>query len=90
MKPAVKYALVAVAGLLAVTVNAHAFEKNDLDRLKATGSCERCDLNFAYMKQANLKGANLEKAKLREAELKETDLSGANLKRADLRRAELE
>ncbi len=47
VKHAVKYALVAVAGVLAVTVNAHAFEQNDLDKLKATGNCERCDLNFA-------------------------------------------
>ncbi len=39
----VKYALLAVAGLFAVTVNAHAFEQNDLDKLKATGNCERCD-----------------------------------------------
>ena len=90
MKHAVKFPLLVVAGLLAVTVNAHAFEQSDLDKLKATGRCEGCDLNFAYMKQASLKGANLENANLREAEMKETDLSGANLERADLRRAELE
>ncbi len=75
-----KHTLLAVAGLLAVTVTAHAFEQNDLDKLKATGSCERCDLNFAYMKHASLKGSNLARANLTDAGLRLANISGANLR----------
>ena len=82
-----KYASLAVAGLLAATVNAHAFEQQDLDKLKATGSCEGCDLKSAYLKQANLQGANLRQANFVADE--DSGLSGADLTHAIFRNADL-
>lgn len=58
---------------------AYGFEAAELDKLKATGSCQNCDLT-----RANLAGASL-----RWAYMNNTDLSGANLSGADLSSANL-
>ena len=68
--------------------------KENAERLKATMSCERCDLKAADLKQANLNAAelwdaNLAGAKLRDASLRGASLDGANLEGADLRGADL-
>jgi len=58
--------------LAAVAANAHAFEAEDLEKLKETGRCIKCDLFGAKLIGANLPGVNL---------------SGADLNRASLIRA---
>ena len=55
-----------------------AFSEEDLEKLKALGSCPSCDLS-----NANLRGANLFMANLRGA-----DLTNANLTKAKLENAE--
>ena len=56
--------------LLTATANtAKAFNVKDLQKLKQTKECLKCDL----------RSANLSKAKLNGADLSETDLRGANL-----------
>jgi uncharacterized protein YjbI with pentapeptide repeats len=61
---------------------AHAFNADDLARLKASGSCERCDLRGADLKGMDLAGANLTRASLRNSDLKDPNLSGADLANA--------
>ena len=78
-------ATVVLLACLGFTEQAFAFNQQDMDQLKATKVCPRCDLSGANLTQANLSGANL-----REANLKGATLSGANLKNADLTSANLE
>ena len=54
--------------------SASAFDPADLQKLKDTNKCLRCDLTGAYMLGADLKGANL-----RGANLEDADLGGAYL-----------
>ncbi len=80
-----------------IPVPAHAFDAQDLDKLRKTGNCEGCDLRAADLSGQNLLGANLRGAymhranlrgaKLRNADLSNADLSSANLREADLRDA---
>jgi uncharacterized protein YjbI with pentapeptide repeats len=58
-----------IAGVLAVTINAYAFEQKALEGLKATGSCSGCDLNSADLGKVNLREADLTLADLRGAVL---------------------
>ena len=59
--------------LLTATANtAQAFNAKDLQKLKQTKECPKCDL-----RSANLTGANLKGAYLRRADLSGADLSGA-------------
>ena len=51
-----------------------AFSEEDLKKLKATGSCVKCDLSGA-----NLSWSNLTEADLTEANLTEENLEGVNL-----------
>jgi uncharacterized protein YjbI with pentapeptide repeats len=53
---------------------AFGFKQADLDKLKATNSCEKCDLT-----KADLNGANLSSAVLREANLDFADFTNAKL-----------
>lgn len=64
---------------------ANAVNQQDLDQLKATGACPRCDLSGADLSQLNLTKANL-----REANLKGANLTQVNLTSADLTGAILE
>lgn len=41
-----------------------AFDEDDLQKLRKTNKCERCDLSDAHLPGANLRGANLEGANL--------------------------
>jgi len=56
----------------------------DLEKLKKTNECQKCDLQLV-----DLTGANLEEANLQYADLWRTDLRGANLQRANLKGADL-
>ena len=64
--------------------SASAFDREDLQKLKDTIQCERCDLMGADLSDANLRWARLWAADLRQA-----DLSGALLDNAELRIANL-
>ena len=64
--------------------SASAFEPDDLQKLKDTGNCERCDLMGADLVIANLEGASLVRANLKEANLVAASLSGADLRNAIL------
>src|SRR5512147_2320367 len=73
---------------------AAAFDPQHVERLKATRSCEKCDLAGAPLERADLAGArlagaNLGGARLRGANLTEATLTGANLRSADLTEADL-
>ena len=62
----------------------YAFDGTDLQELRATNRCVKCDL-----REAKLKGTDLNEANLRGAKLWLADLENANLSRANLRGADL-
>ncbi len=68
-----------VALLTAGVSPAMAFDKTDVEKIKASKSCEGCNLRHANLSGKNLSGANLSRA----------DLSGANLKNVNLSNADL-
>jgi hypothetical protein len=72
------------AVLAAVAANGHAFEAEDLEKLKETGRCIKFDLFGAKLSGANLPGVNLSGADLNGASLIGADLSGADLSGANL------
>ena len=78
-----------LALLAAEAATAHAFEAEDLEKLKETGRCIKCDLFGAELSGAKLPGVNLSGADLNRARLINVDLSGANLSGADLTWADL-
>ena len=59
--------------------NASAFDPDDLQKLKDTGSCSRCDLSGADMWWANLEDADLGGANLMGASLRKVYMNGAIL-----------
>ena len=61
----------------------------DLQKLKDTGACVKCDLSGAGLSGTNLMFANLELANLRNANLTGAFLRGANLEGANLASADL-
>jgi uncharacterized protein YjbI with pentapeptide repeats len=65
------------------------YSQKDLDQLKNTNQCPRCDLRRADLRRADLSEANLRGADLRWANLSGAILSEANLSEADLLRANL-
>ena len=66
--------------LLTATANtAQAFNAKDLQKLKQTKECPKCDLRSANLSRAKLIGADL-----READLRSANLTGAYLRGADL------
>ena len=67
-----------------------AYDEKDVEKLNATGNCQKCDLREANLTWANLEGANLEDANLYGAKLEGADLGGANLTGAKLEGANLE
>ncbi|CAI8305441.1 MAG: Secreted effector protein PipB2 [Flavobacteriaceae bacterium] len=56
----------------------------DIQKLKDTGACIKCDLIAAYLKGADLSHANLSGADLKSANLAGANLSGTNLSDANL------
>lgn len=92
-----KFKIVATSVLLACFGFAEqslALNQLDLDQLKATSACPRCNLSGADLTQVNLTGANLRGADLSGATLSEVnltnaDLTGANLEGAVLNSANL-
>ena len=61
------------------------YKQEDLDKLAATNTCQKCDLagadlHLAYLREANLTKANLTKANLEKAILTKANLAGADLR----------
>lgn len=92
-----KLKIVATVALLACfgfAERAFALNQLDLDQLKATSACPRCNLSGADLTKlnltgANLRGADLSSATLSQANLTNADLTGANLEGAVLNSANL-
>jgi uncharacterized protein YjbI with pentapeptide repeats len=78
------YAVVTLCTALGIVQAAHGADPRDVQRLKQTGECERCNLVGA-----DLRNANLRDAKLKDANLEAANLSGANLQKANFKRANL-
>jgi uncharacterized protein YjbI with pentapeptide repeats len=68
---------------------AFGFKQADLDKLKATNSCEKCDLTKADLRDAYLANADLSGADLNGANLSSAVLREANLDFADFTNAKL-
>ena len=80
--------LLAIAALWAN--GALAFNPADVEKLRNTGSCPKCDLSkFQFPNKAQLENADLVDADLRDVNLNGVNLTGANLERAKLERANL-
>lgn len=81
-------------GCFGFAAQAQASNQQDLDQLKSTGGCLRCDLSGADLTQlnlakANLRESNLKGANLTQVNLTNADLTGANLEAAVLNSANL-
>src|SRR4051794_2658503 len=96
--------LLLVAGLFSVPLIpmsecTYAADPTQVDQLRRTKKCPRCDLAGAELFAADLIGANLTKAFLSDSfligaelwgtNLTEADLTGANLTKAELRGTDL-
>jgi uncharacterized protein YjbI with pentapeptide repeats len=68
---------------------AFAFDPDDLQKLKDTGDCVKCDLSGANLEGADLTSATLMSANLSYANLNDVDLEGANLQDANLSYAKM-
>jgi len=64
--------------------------KKNVEKLRETNSCKKCNLQWVSIPMGELQGANLRGANLYRAFLWGTDLSGADLKGANLRKVNLE
>jgi len=60
--------------------SASAFDPDDLQRLRDTSECYKCDLS-----EADLRGAFLREADISDADLSGADLTNANLSRATMK-----
>ena len=75
--------------LVATGAAGHAFDGNDVVKLKTTKRCRSCDLYAADLSGANLSGADLSGANLAGADLTAAKLVDANLAGANLDSARL-
>lgn len=94
MKLTISATLLAIAGL-GLVGQANAFNPQDLELLKTTRSCPRCDLSGVDLTQVNLEGvvlreANLRGAKLEGSNLRNADLTGVNMEGAVLNNTNLQ
>jgi uncharacterized protein YjbI with pentapeptide repeats len=87
MKSFALIVLVLVVSAGSVIGTALAYSEADLQELKRTGSCVKCDLSGAVLIHWNLSGADLSEANLTSANLTDAYLAGANLFRANLSKA---
>lgn len=78
------YAVATISVVLGIIQIAQGADPRDIQRLKQTGECERCNLVGA-----DLRNANLRDAKLKDSNLEAANLSGANLQNANFKRANL-
>mgnify|MGYP006142920961 FL=1 len=84
-----KISIVLAITAVMVAGSASAFDPDDLQRLKDTGSCVNCDLRNADLRGTDLSDANLALANLSGASLEGANLESANLYGAILNRANM-
>ena len=87
--------IILVLAMTLIAAPALAYKQEDLEKLKATNSCESCDLTGAdlvgvKLRDANLTGADLRGAKLPKVKLRASNLTGANLTGAVLINAKID
>jgi uncharacterized protein YjbI with pentapeptide repeats len=78
-------AVVLLSSALGMVQAAQGADPRDMQRLKQTGECERCNLVGADLRNANLRDAKLKDSNLEAANLAGANLQNANFKRANLR-----
>ncbi|HIA77843.1 MAG TPA: hypothetical protein EYO05_06640 [Gammaproteobacteria bacterium] len=61
--------------LVGFSADAVAVNKDDLDKLRKTNECSKCDLTGADLRGANLSEANLKWAKMTAANLADSNLT---------------
>ena len=76
-------------GMCLMYSGADAYNDADVAKLKATNTCEKCDLSGSDFRGANLRQARLAGANLSNADLRQADLTGADLSAAVLTNANL-
>jgi uncharacterized protein YjbI with pentapeptide repeats len=81
--------IITVFLLLSTTGTPEAFDQADLDRLRGSKQCPKCDLSEANLSGAKLNRADLSGANLRNADLSWANLNGAGLVGTDLSHADL-
>ena len=82
--PIIRYIFLSVFALLLITACG-----SNVDKLKETNACVKCDLSGADLRVANLVDADLTRADLVDADLTGANLTGAYLTGADLTEANL-
>ncbi|PKN70725.1 MAG: pentapeptide repeat-containing protein [Deltaproteobacteria bacterium HGW-Deltaproteobacteria-10] len=80
--------VILMIGMLSVS-GVYAYSEADLQKLRKTNSCPKCNLDNANLSGVNLSNANLAGTRLFKANLNKADLSGAKLSGADLYMANL-
>lgn len=73
------FGILSIVCVFGLGQKALAFNPQDVDQLKASNTCPRCELSGADLTQQDFNGANL-----RDANLMGANLSGTNLRGADL------
>jgi hypothetical protein len=81
--------IITVFLLLATIGHLEAFDQADLDQLRASKQCPKCDLAGANLSGAKLNRADLSETNLRNADLSWANLNGAGLVGTDLSNADL-
>jgi uncharacterized protein YjbI with pentapeptide repeats len=80
--------MVVVSFIVASTV-LYGFDEKQVQALKKTNNCKKCDLSGAKLNNLDLSYADLSSANLSGADLSNTTLFGANLSKANLSGANL-
>ncbi|PTN37590.1 pentapeptide repeat-containing protein [Desulfonatronum sp. SC1] len=81
--------IIVVFLLLSSMGTLEAFDQADLDQLRDSNQCPKCDLSGANLSGVRLNRADLSGANLRNADLSWANLNGAGLVGADLSNADL-
>ena len=74
---------------LFLSANIYSYYPEDLEKLRDSKNCSKCDLSGANFYEADLREVNLNGAILHHANLRRSNLSGADLSSAMLFRADL-
>lgn len=81
--------VIAVACVFCVTAFLYGFDEKQVQTLKKTNNCKKCDLSGAKLNNLDLSYADLSSANLSGADLTNAVLFGANLAKANLSGANL-
>ncbi len=84
------FAFITLLTFLGIAPQAWAVNQGDLQKLKETKECPRCDLSGADLSELNLSGADLRNANLRSAILSKSNLENADFTGTNLESAKLD